>query len=67
MRFDAALFTNLTRDHLDYHADMREYFESKARLFLDCHPKIASSISIQNTVRNLLHVRPGRRQRVDES
>ena len=33
VHFEAALFTNLTRDHLDYHADMREYFESKARLF----------------------------------
>lgn len=33
VRFEAALFTNLTRDHLDYHADMRQYFESKARLF----------------------------------
>jgi UDP-N-acetylmuramoyl-L-alanyl-D-glutamate--2,6-diaminopimelate ligase len=32
--FDAALFTNLTRDHLDYHGDMRSYFESKASLFL---------------------------------
>lgn len=36
VRFEAALFTNLTRDHLDYHANMRDYFESKARLFLDC-------------------------------
>ena len=35
VRFDAALFTNLSRDHLDYHATMREYFESKARLFLE--------------------------------
>ena len=33
VRFEAALFTNLTRDHLDYHVDMRQYFESKARLF----------------------------------
>lgn len=33
VRFDAALFTNLTRDHLDYHGDMESYFESKARLF----------------------------------
>jgi UDP-N-acetylmuramoyl-L-alanyl-D-glutamate--2,6-diaminopimelate ligase len=39
VRFDTAIFTNLTRDHLDYHADMREYFESKAQLFLACHPK----------------------------
>ncbi len=38
VRFDTAIFTNLTRDHLDYHADMREYFDSKARLFLDCEP-----------------------------
>ncbi len=39
VRFDTAIFTNLTRDHLDYHADMREYFESKARLFLECDPR----------------------------
>ena len=32
--FNAALFTNLTRDHLDYHGDMQSYFESKASLFL---------------------------------
>ena len=32
-RFDAAVFTNLTRDHLDFHADMADYFEAKRRLF----------------------------------
>ena len=32
-RFDAAVFTNLTRDHLDFHADMEDYFEAKRRLF----------------------------------
>jgi UDP-N-acetylmuramoyl-L-alanyl-D-glutamate--2,6-diaminopimelate ligase len=31
--FAAAIFTNLTQDHLDYHATMEEYFEAKARLF----------------------------------
>jgi UDP-N-acetylmuramoyl-L-alanyl-D-glutamate--2,6-diaminopimelate ligase len=32
-RFAAAVFTNLTRDHLDYHGDMDRYFEAKRRLF----------------------------------
>ena len=34
VRFAAALFTNLTRDHLDYHADLEEYFQAKRTLFL---------------------------------
>ncbi|MGE5814875.1 MAG: Mur ligase family protein, partial [Acidobacteriota bacterium] len=33
MRFAAAIFTNLTRDHLDYHGNMDAYFEAKRRLF----------------------------------
>lgn len=32
-RFGAAIFTNLTRDHLDYHGDMEAYFAAKRRLF----------------------------------
>jgi len=31
--FDTAIFTNLTQDHLDYHENMEEYFQAKARLF----------------------------------
>jgi len=31
--YDVAIFTNLTRDHLDYHVTMEKYFESKALLF----------------------------------
>lgn len=31
--FDAAVFTNLTRDHLDYHRDMEDYFAAKRKLF----------------------------------
>jgi len=31
--FDVAVFSNLTRDHLDYHKDMESYFASKAKLF----------------------------------
>jgi UDP-N-acetylmuramoyl-L-alanyl-D-glutamate--2,6-diaminopimelate ligase len=31
--FDAAVFTNLTQDHLDFHGSMESYFEAKSRLF----------------------------------
>ena len=31
--FAAAVFTNLTRDHLDFHEDMESYFQAKRRLF----------------------------------
>jgi UDP-N-acetylmuramoyl-L-alanyl-D-glutamate--2,6-diaminopimelate ligase len=33
MRFDVAVFTNLTRDHLDYHGDMASYETAKLKLF----------------------------------
>jgi UDP-N-acetylmuramoyl-L-alanyl-D-glutamate--2,6-diaminopimelate ligase len=32
-RFDAAAFTNLSQDHLDFHRDMEDYFAAKALLF----------------------------------
>ena len=32
-QFAVAAFTNLSQDHLDFHADMDDYFEAKARLF----------------------------------
>jgi UDP-N-acetylmuramoyl-L-alanyl-D-glutamate--2,6-diaminopimelate ligase len=34
--FDVAIFTNLTRDHLDYHHTMEEYFSAKKILFAGC-------------------------------
>ena len=33
VQFDAAVFTNLSRDHLDYHGDMRRYARAKQTLF----------------------------------
>jgi UDP-N-acetylmuramoyl-L-alanyl-D-glutamate--2,6-diaminopimelate ligase len=33
VRFAAGIFTNLTRDHLDFHVDMQQYFTAKRRLF----------------------------------
>jgi UDP-N-acetylmuramoyl-L-alanyl-D-glutamate--2,6-diaminopimelate ligase len=32
-RFDAAVFTNLTQDHLDFHGDLENYFVAKKKLF----------------------------------
>ncbi len=34
--FEVAVFTNLTRDHLDYHKDLNEYFAAKRILFEGC-------------------------------
>jgi UDP-N-acetylmuramoyl-L-alanyl-D-glutamate--2,6-diaminopimelate ligase len=35
VRFAAAIFTNLTQDHLDFHGSMEEYFRAKRRLFVE--------------------------------
>ena len=39
--FDVAVFTNLSRDHLDYHGDMAAYGDAKRRLFHELAPKVA--------------------------
>ena len=41
VRFDAGVFTNLSPEHLDYHADMASYGAAKARLFMDHEPEVA--------------------------
>jgi UDP-N-acetylmuramoyl-L-alanyl-D-glutamate--2,6-diaminopimelate ligase len=41
VHFRVAAFTNLTRDHLDYHGDLDAYRRAKARLFLECAPQQA--------------------------
>jgi UDP-N-acetylmuramoyl-L-alanyl-D-glutamate--2,6-diaminopimelate ligase len=41
VQIDAAVFTNLSRDHLDYHADMQAYAAAKKRLFTDFAPRFA--------------------------
>jgi UDP-N-acetylmuramoyl-L-alanyl-D-glutamate--2,6-diaminopimelate ligase len=35
VHFESAVFTNLSRDHMDYHGDMQAYGDTKARLFLE--------------------------------
>src|SRR5882762_4211521 len=42
--FAAAAFTNLTRDHLDYHGTLDAYFEAKARLFRELLPAGAPAV-----------------------
>jgi len=38
IHFAAAVFTNLTQDHLDFHPTMEAYFQAKRRLFTDLRP-----------------------------
>ena len=44
-RFDVAVFTNLTRDHLDFHGDMESYFAAKRLLFALRKPGAAGVVN----------------------
>ena len=44
VRLQAAAFTNLGRDHLDYHPDEESYFDAKARLFSEVAPASAAAV-----------------------
>ncbi len=46
IHFEAALFTNLTQDHLDFHRDMESYFQAK-RLLFEMEPK-ASIVNVDD-------------------
>ena len=48
--FDVAVFTNLTRDHLDYHGTMEDYFRAKQILFEGCgtEPPRAAVLNIDD-------------------
>ena len=41
MTYDAAIFTNLSLDHLDYHGDMESYYKAKSLLFSPTHSELA--------------------------
>ena len=47
-RFDAALFTNLTQDHLDYHGSMEAYAQAKRRLFKQLKPNGTAAVNIDD-------------------
>ena len=48
VKFHARVFTNLSEDHLDYHASMESYFQTKALLFDDAEYASASGTTIVN-------------------
>ena len=43
LEFEAAVFTNLTPEHMDFHKDMEDYFKAKSRLFLKAKKKIINT------------------------
>ncbi len=43
--FDVAIFTNLSQDHLDFHADLEDYFRAKASLFV---PPVTGVVNIDD-------------------
>ena len=47
--FEAGVFTNLTRDHLDYHETMEAYLEAKSRLIAQIGPKGAAVVNIDDS------------------
>jgi UDP-N-acetylmuramoyl-L-alanyl-D-glutamate--2,6-diaminopimelate ligase len=54
VKFEAAVFTNLTRDHLDYHGTMEAYFAAKARLIAYLTPTGTAVVNADDAVwRNL--------------
>lgn len=50
--FDYAVFTNLTKDHLDYHLDMKHYALAKQQLFYQLKPTGKAIINIDDDYKN---------------
>lgn len=48
VEFDVAAFTNLTQDHLDFHADMEDYFQAKRLLFTEHRGEGTAVINIDD-------------------
>jgi UDP-N-acetylmuramoyl-L-alanyl-D-glutamate--2,6-diaminopimelate ligase len=44
--FAVAVFTNLTQDHLDFHASMEDYFQAKRRLFVTDDPPAVNVVNV---------------------
>lgn len=48
LKFEVAVFTNLTQDHLDYHHTMEEYFDAKKILFENLSPSSTAVINLDD-------------------
>jgi UDP-N-acetylmuramoyl-L-alanyl-D-glutamate--2,6-diaminopimelate ligase len=60
MRFETAVFTNLTRDHLDYHGTMELYFAAKARLISHLSPNGVAVVNADDVAWTALPPAPRR-------
>ncbi len=48
LKFDVAIFTNLTHDHLDYHGNLENYYQAKKKLFSLVKSKGCSIINVDD-------------------
>lgn len=55
LRYDAAIFTNLTQDHLDFHKNMENYYNAKKKLFLLLKEGKKSIVNIDDEWGNILY------------
>ena len=55
MKFDVAVFTNLSRDHLDFHKDEEDYFLTKAKLFSMIKPGGSAVLNLDDAHGRKLH------------
>lgn len=61
INFNAAVFTNFSQDHLDYHPNMDDYLHSKLRLFKILDPDCPSIINIDDPMADMFYqAAPGR-------
>lgn len=72
IRFQAGIFTNLTRDHLDFHGDIETYAQTKAKLFSMLKPQGVGIVNADDPWASLFQVPPdarcvtyGRKNEVD--
>jgi UDP-N-acetylmuramoyl-L-alanyl-D-glutamate--2,6-diaminopimelate ligase len=61
LRFQAAIFTNVTRDHLDYHPTPEDYFQAKARLLDHVAPQGLEVVNADDPMWKRLRRTPRRR------